>query len=336
MLMSLPSIQGSLHAVGAAMGGRGMRFGAALLITSVLVGCGGSGKLIEPFVPKRVVAFGDESSLILPDGRKYAVNGLLAAGGVDCNINPIWVQKMSNGLGVPMRECPPASTATTTTVNAPSLTRAAANATVDTLAAQVDAHLQSDTLGDKDLVTMFVGLHDILAEYATVATSDEATATARLQARGRALAAQVNRVAQAGPPVLVVTIPNVGQSPYGRAQEVAKPGSAELLGRLTSAFNIAMRLDLINDGRLIGLVDGFDLTRAFVTLPSGFVLTNITEPACLAATPTPDCSTATLNQVNGTSVSPAQYMWADTLHLGPTFHDRLGGIAEARARNNPF
>ncbi len=305
-----------------------LALGACWLVAG-LAACGGSSKQIEPFVPTRVVAFGDENNVILPDGRKYTVNDV-TSGAVDCTKNVIWVQRLANGMGVPMRECPG------TTTNPRSFSRGAANATASDLKLQVDAHAASDTFGNNDLMAMYVGLHDILKAYSDVATLGEARATATLQAQGKLLGEQVNRVALAGPAVLVVTVPNVGETPFGRAQNAATPGSAELLRRLTSAFNIAMRLEIINDGRLVGLVDAFDLARAAITVPALFTLINITDGVCSAATPTPDCSTATLIQPGGVPASPLGYMWSDPLHFSPNLQERLGATAEARARNNPF
>ncbi len=306
-----------------------LALGAGCLMAA-LAGCGGSAKQIEPFVPVRVVAFGDENNVILPDGRKYTVNDI-TGGTVDCTKNVIWVQRLANGLGVPMRECPG-----TVATNARSFSRGAVGATANDLKLQVDAHVASDTFANNDLVAMYVGLHDILRAYNNVATLGEASATATLQAQGRLFGQQVNRVAVAGPAVLVVTVPNVGEMPFGRAQNAITPGAAELLRRLTSAFNIAMRLEIINDGRLVGLVDAFDLARAATTVPALFSLINVTDAVCSVATPTPDCSTATVIQPGGVPAPVLGYMWADSLHFSPNMQERLGATAEARARNNPF
>ena len=61
---------------------------AASLITAALLltACGGGGEQVERFVPTRLIAFGDETSVIednLRDanGRKYAVNWATAASG---------------------------------------------------------------------------------------------------------------------------------------------------------------------------------------------------------------------------------------------------------------
>ncbi len=301
--------------------------GLLVLVSSWVVACGGSA--IDPFVPNRVVSFGDESSLIEADGRKYAVNGL-TDGVVDCTKYPLWNQRLANQMGVPMQACPGTST------TAPSLSHARVGATVATIQAQWDAHTATDTLGDKDLVTMYVGMHDVLEVYRTVGSVDEATMTAQLQARGKALGGLVNRITETGAPVLVVTVPNLGHSPFARAEEALNAGRIDLLARLTSAFNLAMRLEVVNDGRLIGLVDANDLVRAMVQLPTFYGLTNTVDVACAQSVTLPNCSEATLRQVDGVDVVVLQHLWADSLRPAMTFHDRLGTVAEVRARNNPF
>ncbi len=305
--------------------------GAAVLAASLLAGCGDS-EFAQTFQANRVVAFGDEASVILDDGRKYSVNDF-TAGTLDCTKNPIWVQELATNLRRPMQVCPGTAPANNP---ATSITRAAPGATVDSLRQQLDAHLASDTLGDKDVVTMFVGKHDILQEYAAVAADGESVVASRLETRGKALGAQVNRIAQAGSPVLVVTVPDIGRTPLGIAEEQANAGRAAMLARLTSRFNTAMRLEIINDGRMIGLVDASDLFGAMFRFPGNYGLSNITDAACLSTVALPSCSTQTLIQNIATSNNSAPYVWADSLNFGATAHRYLSIVAISRANNNPF
>jgi outer membrane lipase/esterase len=309
--------------------------GAALLVAA----CGGNSTQVEPFVATRVVAFGDEHNIILADGRKYTVNGL-TDGAIDCNKNPIWVQRLSNSLRVPMRECPLVATAANAVVPAAvSFSRAALQAKVQDVRAQLDQHAASDTFGDRDLYTVFVGLHDILEAHASVPTVGEPAAIETMRARGRALGALVNDIANRGPRVLIVTVPDVGRTPFGFETDKTSPGQAALLYRLTNEFNVSMRLELINDGRRIGLVDGFDLFALLLRVGqsiSASAAAFLTTPSCLPASPVPDCTAATLITGQGTTDVANTYFWADPLHMGPSGHSQLGGTAEVRARNNPF
>ncbi len=304
------------------------RFAAALAWPLLLAACSDS-EFAEPFAADRVVAFGDEYSVITSDGRKYSVNDF-TDGTLDCGKNPIWVQELAASFGKPMGNC--AGTSTT----AVSISHARPGATVDALQQQVDAHVAGDRFAEKDLVTMFVGMHDLLAEYARLAADGEATVTARLVDAGKRLGAQVNRVAQTGSPVLIVTLPDIGRTPFGATEEAANAGRAALLSRLTSAFNTAMRLEVINDGRMIGLVDAFDLFGAMTKFPGNYGITNSVTPACLDSAPLPDCSTQTLVQVDGAAVNSGNYLWADALHFGSTGHRYLAIVATSRSRNNPF
>jgi outer membrane lipase/esterase len=304
-------------------------FVALLPLGAAALGACSDSQFAEPFVADRVIGFGDESSLVLADGRKYSVNEF-TEGTLDCTKNAIWLQDLASNFGKPLSSCPGTSTTPT------SLSRAQAGATVDGLRQQVDAHLASDRLGEKDLVTMFVGANDIVTEYGRLAADGESTITARLREAGRQLGLQVNRVAQAGTPVLIVTVHDLGRTPFAAAEEAASPGRAALLSRLTSAFNTAMRLEIINDGRMIGLVDAFDLFSAMTKFPANYGIANVTQPACLDTAALPDCTTLTLAQNEGASVNPATYLWADKLHFGTTGHQYLARVAVARARNNPF
>jgi phospholipase/lecithinase/hemolysin len=111
-------------------------------------------------------------------------------------------------------------------------------------------------------------------------------------------------------------------------------GSAEsaLLSRLVAAFNLAMRVNMVQDGRLAGIVfaDSEITESASTSNPRNYL--NVTQRACNEAVALPDCSTATL-VVGATGLN---FLWADDLRPGPTFHQALGAQALTRAVNNPF
>jgi phospholipase/lecithinase/hemolysin len=99
---------------------------------------------------------------------------------------------------------------------------------------------------------------------------------------------------------------------------------------LTNTFNEEMRVPLVNDGRMIGLIDADAIVRNMVASPGAFGLGNITQPACNVALP--DCTTATL--VSGANASA--YLWADLHQPSVRAHLQIGFTADTRARNNPF
>jgi hypothetical protein len=76
--------------------------GLALGLLAALASCGGGG-LVEPFRPTRILALGDELSVIEADGRKYTVNAFKVTDStttpqtestteLDCVRNPIWIR----------------------------------------------------------------------------------------------------------------------------------------------------------------------------------------------------------------------------------------------------
>lgn len=299
------------------------RWAAAVGALALLASCGG-GDRVSQFVPGRILAFGDEASVITPAGKKYTINTLDANNAIDCNQRPIWVQYLANSHRLPFAECPG-------TLAAPYVSRnyAAAGANVAAVTAQIDAHLSSDVVSATDLVTVLVGSHDIREQYALYNGSNLAALKATLTARGQALAVQINRIAALGGKVLVATVPNLGQTAFGVAEEAANPGRAAVLLELTSTFNEEMRVPLVNDGRLIGLVDADAIVRNIVARPDAYGVSNVTQVACTVALP--DCTTATL--VSGAT---AAWLWADPHQPNTIAHLQIGVTADTRARNNPF
>jgi lysophospholipase L1-like esterase len=326
---------------------RKRRIGLALSTAWLLLlaSCGG-GELVTAFKPQRIVAFGDQTSVITQQGQidpvtqqayaasgqKFTVNALDAtSGALVCQSNPNWVQFLAQSFALPFPQCNPGNAA------APSVDHAANGAKVADLVTQVDAHLAGDTFGNTDLVTVLVGANDILEQYALYPAQEETALAAVLEQRGTLLAQQVARIAAAGGKVIVSTVVNQGTTPFGLAEKAAHDASddrAALLGRLTSRFNAKLRVGLLNEsGRDVGLVLGDEVVQTYINFPSLGALANVTDAACAAALP--DCTTATLVDA-AKSTSGATYLWADGHELGATGHRVLGDAANTRARNNPF
>lgn len=313
---------------------------AALLLTA----CGGGGEQVERFQPTRLIAFGDETSVIddnLNDanGRKYAVNWATAASGAtpetrDCKQLPIWIQTLATAYGLVFGQCNPAPAATAT-----ALIQARVGVASSDVQDQVDDFLAAgNSFGGKDLVTVLAGQNDILAQYNAVqagtVTSDAAVAT--LEAAGTALAAQVNRIGRAGGKVIISTVPDMGLTPFAVAQGATQ---AALLSHLTARFNSKLRVGLVNDGRMIGLVLMDEIVQSIVK--GGSMVS--ADPACASTPILPDCSTLTLNTTITTTMPTAptsatvgSWLWSDTTHLGVGGHSALGSAALTRASNNPF
>jgi hypothetical protein len=76
----------------------------ALAAAALIAGCGGG--TVDPFAPTRIVAFGDESSVILDSGKKYGINRLNTDTQLlDCTQNPNWVQLLAASYNMVFRQC---------------------------------------------------------------------------------------------------------------------------------------------------------------------------------------------------------------------------------------
>ena len=292
-------------------------------VVSLLASCGGGTSQIQAFVPSRLIAFGDETSVITSTGHKYSINAFGVDGNtLDCNASPIWVQVVAESYGFGFAECP------LSTGQEKGYIRARAGARAADFALQVDAQVGAGGFLETDLVTVLVGTQDVIDlfhDYPSK-TRDEIIALARQ--RGELIAAQVNRLVQLGAKVVVATVPDVGLSPYGRAQGTE---GATLLSDLTFALNGRIRVNILNDGRYIGLVLADEFIQTANKAPSYFGLNDATSAACLV--PLPDCTT---NDLSNSAVAKEGWLWASDRWLGTGGHRQLGVLAQTRAHGNPF
>lgn len=318
-----------------------IRRGVAVLATLLgLTACDG-GDPAREFRPTRLVAFGDESTLIEGGafaGRKYSINYVGDASVLDCTRYPIWAQQLATEFGFVFAECNPAGLTPTAQM------RAVRGARVQDLRGQLADYLANSAPNEFDLVTVMVGMNDVLDLYLQYPTRTEADITAELNARGQNLARAINEVVSYGPRVVALTVPDIGLSPYAlaEARRTGDAGRPALLTRLVDAFNKGLRLEILNDGRKIGLVFAQEEVENMVSSPSSYGLTNVLRPACATVAEPPDTSSLPLLTCTNTAgslvegASATTWLWADTLRLGPTGQARLGSIAVTRARNNPF
>jgi outer membrane lipase/esterase len=332
----------------------------AALAVAMLASCGG-GTQIESFSPQRVIAFGDETSLIEPNsdgqGRKYTVNGVefftdtsvtpnvvipVSPTKMKCTSNPIWVQQMAAGYNLGFAECAGDLASPNGEMWAERDAKAA------TLGPQVDLFMAGNngTFRSNDLVTVMVGMNDVIDLYSSNQPNPTANSSALIEAArqaGTEVGAQVVRITDRGAKVIVSTIPDMGLSPFAAKEEANNPGEgrAALLSRLSTEFNTRLRLklqDVRDGGRAVGLILADELVLAMTNNPSLYNITNVNQGACVTASLDDllECDqTTTQDSVAGQSYGSA-WLWADDTHLGPNAQSRLGSAAESRARNNPF
>ena len=323
---------------------RGHAFGVAALAATLLVAaCGGSSEPTTRFHATRVIAFGDESSLIVDtrndaNGSKYSVNATVSTTDQTfvCSLSAIWSQSVAAFYGLVFPQCNPPINA----VVAPtSRIRAAFGARSADLAAQIDAQQAESPLGAGDMTTVMIGLHDVLAEYRQYPTVSAEQLIANVEAQGAETGRQVNRITDTGARVLLSTIIDVGYAPYATAERLghADTDRAALLSQLSQRYNASMRATIVNDGRRIGLVLLDELSTSVVKFPGYQGFTNSSTGVCdltkSALTPPSilDCTSQTFI----TGGTPT-YFWADDLHLSASAQSALGSAAIARAQNNPF
>lgn len=303
---------------------------ATVAAAALIAGCGGGTSQIDPFAPTRVIAFGDESGAILQSGKKYGINGLNADTKLlDCTLNPNWSQILATGFGFVYPQC------NSDFVALPQgIMYAAAGDKVADVAAKIDQHLSNDRFGPKDIVAIMVGVNDIIELYRQFPAQSRDSLINEAKARGKLLADQANRIANANGRVLVGTIFDVGLTPFGQKerQQQTDIDRALLLNDLSGAFNTALRLNMLNDGRLIGLVLVDETIQQIARFPAAFGYSDVTNAACRTDIAIQDCTTETL--VPDANLS--QWLWAGDTVLGPSAQQRIGAAALTRARNNPF
>ena len=314
--------------------GRAMR-ALGLVSIALLSACGG-GDPVVPFEPNRVLAFGDENSVLTADGHKYTVNSLVDTNGVktlDCSGNAIWLQRLASSYGLVFPQCNPNAVA-----DPRSRIYAEPGKKVADLILQVDQHLATDTFSNKDLVTLLVGQHDILDQYAQYPAVDQNQLLAATYDAGQALAAQVSRIAAAGGKVLVSTAPDMGITPFALKENVSTGDSTRsaFLAALSENFNRGLRVGIANEsGSQVAIMLTNELMQTMAKFPSTYGgMSNVTDAVCdPALAPTVDvCTTDTL--VSGGTGST--HLWADDTHLSPNGHVYLGSLASSRTRANPF
>lgn len=301
----------------------------ATLSSALLVGCGGGTSQVDQFKATRLLSFGDELNVLTADGKKYSVNAISDTDALLCANNPLWIQTVAAYYGLTFSQCNPDNK---TDLQAKAL--ATVGAGVNEFLTQVDTFQASNTFTDTDLITVLVGFNDVKAAYAKYPAQSEAVLIAEVQAKGEALAARINALTALGPRVLVSTAMDVAGSPWALAEKAAHADTdrAALMARLTDAFNLAMRLKLVNDGSKIGLLLADDLSRAMASerTRSAYGLANSTVAAC--STALPDCTTKTM-VANATA---SVYLWADETRPGYVFHNYLAQQATSRLTNLPF
>lgn len=306
---------------------------ASTALAALLVGCGGGTSQVDRFVPERLLVFGDELSVLTDEGLKYSPNDIDENGQLKCQNNPIWVQKLAGNYGMVFAECNPDFLA-----SPKARMLAVAGATSDSLGVQIQSFTSGDSIRGDDLATVLVGMNDVLEAYSAFPAESEDELIRRVEAAGVRTAERVNELAGDGARVLVATVPDMGLTPFAKAEDDEFGNTRSgLLTRLSEAFNRSMRLKLVNDGSKIGLLLLDDLLRSMVRVPGAYGLRDVKKAVCSSEVTLPNCSNETLISSDSTPTpSTATYLWADDTRPSVSLHNSLGSQAITRASNNPF
>ena len=322
------------------------RLGARLLApaavsAALLTACGGNTSQVISFVPDRLIALGDENSVIVNDGSndgfRYTINDRRSTAAGKCLASPIFVQTVATHYGYVFAECNPNS------VTPKAFSHAKAGALIEDPATGLAAQMASVAkLGTTDLVTVMIGANDIIAVYERVRASTLTDSQAIDEAKrlGRSAASTISALLATGARALVLTVPDVSLTPYALTAGKTDPNANSLLNRLSYEFNGSLRTSILpNDGRYFGLVLTDDIVAVMHQKPTVYLESpyNVSEAACTTAN-VKDCvlttDTATTTLVSGATLG--NHLWASDRHLGPNAHLRIGQQALARAVNNPL
>jgi outer membrane lipase/esterase len=195
--------------------------------------------------------------------------------------------------------------------------------TTRSLAEQVDRMLvDRPTLGENDLVILWGGANDVFAQAGAVGGGLIApdAAAANMAQSATELVGLVDRVRDAGAEsVIVVTIPDIGSTPFGIS---SGPQGAGLQTALTDAFNstllasIGDRAVIVDSQKLLGAVQADPVKYGFTAANAAVV------PAC------PDTSLSCVQGFNA-SADSEERVFADGVHPTTSAHALFGQAAFA-------
>lgn len=195
----------------------------------------------------------------------------------------------------------------------------AAGITTIPLREQVDRLLASGPgFNRNDLVIVWGGANDVFAQSGAVGAMaiTPATAGANMALAAQGLATDIARLQAAGvQTLLVVTVPDIGLTPFGLQADALQPGTGALLTGLTNTFNQTLIAGLRGQNAVI--VDSQQILSAVQADPAryGFTAPNAaTIPGCAVA--------SSLNCVQGINTLPdsEQRVFADGVHPSTAAH----------------
>lgn len=191
------------------------------------------------------------------------------------------------------------------------------------LATQVDRMLADrPSLGANDLIILWGGANDVFAQAGAVGATPitPGTALENMAQAAIELSAQVDRVKAAGAlNVIVVTVPDIGATPFGLASSAPASG---LQTALTDAFNTQLVASLAGNAVI---VDSQKLLGAIQADPAKYGFTAGNAASVVA------CAGSSLSCIQGLDATPdsEQRVFADGVHPTTSSHALFGQAAFA-------
>ncbi|MDI9334584.1 MAG: SGNH/GDSL hydrolase family protein [Cytophagales bacterium] len=310
-----------------------------LALSTFLAACSGSTSIYKPFVPTRVVIFGDALSDTTASAQ-YTVN----TSPYDASVLNNWARQVAASYGV--------STIVSYAKGNARITNptGAAGTAVMSITAQTAKFLSDGySYQEGDLVIINAGFSDVIAE--ALSTSS----TANAAAAGTAFANLVRSLVAAGAKhVLVSNMYDLSITPAAIATPVLAPNLAlknNTRGAFTVAFNDALKSNLGSAsltyiGDNVYVVDAEFYMNQVYNLPNTYLFTDAVTVACNS----PDagagiglgigqinsrlCTASTLNaaatSTTYSSLPYDNYVFADAIYPTPAFHRAFGSFAYSK------
>ena len=303
---------------------------AAACAAAALVTACGSSSTESAIQPERFIAFGDGHSDLGQKGPRYTIN--------DGSVNN-WTQQLADRYGKPLASVSAGGLSYAQgNARIAATPDAAGDASTPTVTAQVDNFLAGHSFASDDLVLINGGMSDLIVGMAAVQagtqTANDFVASA--SASGTLLAAQVQRLVDAGAPhVLVSGTYNLGVTPWAKAID-----REELLKDASIALNEALLIGINDLGGKVLYIDSAYLVNLYATQPGAYNFTNRDTPVCTSVDPgngigigagevnSSLCNTGTLLP----GANPDGYAFADKIYLTPKAQEQLGTYAYDQLR----
>lgn len=299
--------------------------GASTLLTAC-----GSGTIESALVPARIISFGDGMSDVGQSGNRYTIN--------DASVN-IWAAQMAYNYGVTLTPNSKGgwgyAQGNARIVNNPD---AAGNATTLSVKQQIDKFLASNAFGPNDLVLVSGGTSDVIAEMAavTAGTQTAAQMADKVGAAGQALAAQLQRLVQAGAKYVVVAgVYNVGRSPWATAI-----GQTSALSTASAKFNEQLLVNIVNLGANVLYADAAYYYNLVISVPTAYNLLDSTSVMCTSVDAANGLGIGagqvssylcTANTI-ATGKDYTKYVFADPVYFTPAAQALFGNFAYTRLK----